>query len=319
MSKKKLESAAVQKQFKIVYVPCDETVPMGEWVVSYQDSGENEVSCLTDHLKRHYAAYDTAHAPSATARLDQKDALRAQVSRHLKPGAQQVDDAFLEQLLSAPMIDTVPLMLNNKDNAFIAVSLYVDDQGIMKTLPVNVRASSICQEVGRPTRVLGDAFIGRYFDNENKFQRMDFTLADLNTDAPWWKTAKKANLFAASRQGETKELLAKLARTSAPQAGGTHVCGNGQTCTKVGTKRCSRCKLVWYCSSECQSKDWKRHRKECAAASAGGAGKDEPSALATSPVSAARQSAAEAAAGPPPAGGGSPGSSAMMADEAAPS
>lgn len=26
---------------------------------------------------------------------------------------------------------------------------------------------------------------------------------------------------------------------------------------------CARCKLVFYCSRECQSKDWKRHRPEC--------------------------------------------------------
>lgn len=32
----------------------------------------------------------------------------------------------------------------------------------------------------------------------------------------------------------------------------------------VQMKRCSRCKRAWYCSKECQKKDWsERHKKEC--------------------------------------------------------
>ena len=29
------------------------------------------------------------------------------------------------------------------------------------------------------------------------------------------------------------------------------------------TKRCSRCNIVWYCSPECQKKDWKTHKPVC--------------------------------------------------------
>ncbi|KAK3091213.1 hypothetical protein FSP39_017992 [Pinctada imbricata] len=35
-------------------------------------------------------------------------------------------------------------------------------------------------------------------------------------------------------------------------------------CQKVGNnKRCSKCQKVWYCSKECQTKDWANHKKEC--------------------------------------------------------
>jgi MYND finger len=32
-------------------------------------------------------------------------------------------------------------------------------------------------------------------------------------------------------------------------------------CGEEATKRCSRCKITWYCSVEHQKQDWKRHKK----------------------------------------------------------
>jgi len=37
------------------------------------------------------------------------------------------------------------------------------------------------------------------------------------------------------------------------------------SCNKIAMNRCGRCALVWYCSRECQSKDWKKHKKTCKA------------------------------------------------------
>lgn len=36
-------------------------------------------------------------------------------------------------------------------------------------------------------------------------------------------------------------------------------------CNKPGTKTCSSCKLVSYCSKECQTTNWMRHKKDCKA------------------------------------------------------
>lgn len=35
------------------------------------------------------------------------------------------------------------------------------------------------------------------------------------------------------------------------------------TCFQEATKKCGRCKNVYYCSRECQRKDWKSHKKNC--------------------------------------------------------
>lgn len=35
------------------------------------------------------------------------------------------------------------------------------------------------------------------------------------------------------------------------------------SCGEPATQRCSKCKSVWYCSRECQLKDWKAHKEMC--------------------------------------------------------
>ena len=34
-------------------------------------------------------------------------------------------------------------------------------------------------------------------------------------------------------------------------------------CGEAAKQRCSKCKGVWYCSRECQLKNWKEHKKMC--------------------------------------------------------
>jgi hypothetical protein len=36
-----------------------------------------------------------------------------------------------------------------------------------------------------------------------------------------------------------------------------------RVCKAKSTTRCSRCKNVYYCGVECQTKHWKEHKKNC--------------------------------------------------------
>ncbi|KAI0367439.1 hypothetical protein BV20DRAFT_1037768 [Pilatotrama ljubarskyi] len=48
-----------------------------------------------------------------------------------------------------------------------------------------------------------------------------------------------------------------------PLAGSCHCCERDETAGKDALKRCSACKLTRYCSTECQRKDWPRHKVAC--------------------------------------------------------
>ncbi|TFK85233.1 hypothetical protein K466DRAFT_198348 [Polyporus arcularius HHB13444] len=47
-----------------------------------------------------------------------------------------------------------------------------------------------------------------------------------------------------------------------PLAGSCAGCQKDAT-AEMELQRCSRCKLTRYCSTECQTKDWKRHKQTC--------------------------------------------------------
>ena len=39
-------------------------------------------------------------------------------------------------------------------------------------------------------------------------------------------------------------------------------CGN-PSCNNIGTKKCSVCRSTYYCSRECQRKNWSKHKTQC--------------------------------------------------------
>jgi hypothetical protein len=66
--------------------------------------------------------------------------------------------------------------------------------------------------------------------------------------------------------------LAHLVQPSAQTARGLKEMVAARVCSKCSSaadlRRCSGCKAVYYCSSTCQTGDWKRHKPACKAAAA---------------------------------------------------
>lgn len=79
----------------------------------------------------------------------------------------------------------MPLLNNTADNGYMGVNLYVDDSGAIKELAINRRASELAACCGTHVQVHGDAFIARFRDDDDNFERLDFQIGELSSAAPW--------------------------------------------------------------------------------------------------------------------------------------
>eukprot|EP01051_Picozoa_sp_SAG22_P003861 SAG22_NODE_195_length_15606_cov_21.340878_4_plen_387_part_00 len=142
-----------------------------------------EVECLTNELKGHFQTVSSAAGGTSSGMMD---AIKAQ----LGDKAADIDPAVLQMFANQQMVDIVALQPGTKENGFIGVSMYVDDQGVAKNLPINRRATAMAAECGMSLAVNGDAFIARTFDDEDGFERIDFVQGEVDSSAAWVQTAK---------------------------------------------------------------------------------------------------------------------------------
>mmetsp|Transcript_32369 Transcript_32369/g.44352 ORF Transcript_32369/g.44352 Transcript_32369/m.44352 type:complete len:251 (-) Transcript_32369:42-794(-) len=100
----------------------------------------------------------------------------------------------MKSLSNQGSVEIMSLSLPDSSNNYMAVSMYCDRNGIAKKLPINERATSIARSCNHDMTVYGDVFIGRCHDDESlPWERVDFTLDDLNSDSTWIAEARRKN------------------------------------------------------------------------------------------------------------------------------
>ncbi|OQR98495.1 hypothetical protein ACHHYP_08618 [Achlya hypogyna] len=228
------------KQFSVVYIPAEDGKELEEWRIDLPSDIDGQISCLTERLRQHFKQ-QSGGATSA----EQRETFRQQILSQMPKGSEMNDEVMSMMLQMDSLVDSVPLITNSPSAKHIGVNLYVDDKGTAKNLPINMRASAIAQACGRMLEVRGDAFIGRVFDNDDAFVRMDFKLSEINADAEWIKIA----------QNQTNP------KAAAPVTSG-RVCAS-PSCSSKGIHRCSRCQAEYYCSVDCQKSHWRVHKLSC--------------------------------------------------------
>lgn len=195
--------------FKYVLVPASPNEEMKEMTF------EKPVSLEKDEFRTSCENYFA----SAGATVD-KGMLLAQLNERTgKKLEQEMDADMLDKVMGVASVEIFPIMLPTKAFGFHCVSAYCDDKGVSKDLEINVRVSGLVQACGYPGQQFrGDVFLGRVFDDEDAWERVDFTMADCNSDADWVQLTKnqrsKKNVndmnTAAEKFGLDKNNTAKL-------------------------------------------------------------------------------------------------------------
>lgn len=104
---------------------------------------------------------------------------------------------------STPSCEIQAVQFPTKTNGFIGISIYCANDGKERNLRPNKRAVDILRDCGHTSfsmnqtensqTLLGDAFIGRYHDDEaqNIWKRVDFTIDEIVSDRKWCEQARR--------------------------------------------------------------------------------------------------------------------------------
>ena len=205
--------------FKFVYIPCEHGQPMEEWCLAPKDQ-EDEIGCLTNHLQLWFGKRGLTE--------EQKREFKEHVRHHLKK--RNPDDPYTEildnptgdeqyahlsdQVLTAETVEIVTVLPPQSQFGYVSVSLYIDDKGVARGLPVNQRATSLLETVStRSGPILGDAFVARTYDNEGDnggFRRLDLSVADISSAAGWIKVCQQQKLLSIKNHDKVREQMADI-------------------------------------------------------------------------------------------------------------
>eukprot|EP00947_MAST-08B_sp_MAST-8B-sp1_P002298 g2298.t1 len=128
-------------------------------------------------------------------------------------------DSIVKRLAMLGTVDIFTLAVPRKESDFAGVSMYSDDKAIAKQLMPNPRAIGFARACNFPDQVFrGDVFVGRLVDDEmaDIFDRVDFTLKDMQGDAPWIKALPSGKQRVAST-GAMQAMLANQGPGQPPQ------------------------------------------------------------------------------------------------------
>ena len=133
---------------------------------------------------------------------------------------------------------------------------------VVESLPVPLHVSLKTLYEAAPSREIAAALLKfTDSDSDNKFKAEAFP-EEYRTH-PYW-TSNVLLLPAVCHMGE-EEFQAESSRLEASRGADAvqetlcEYCG----ATELTLKLCSACKRIRYCSKQCQTTDWKRHKRSC--------------------------------------------------------
>ena len=173
---------------------------------------DKEVEGFLDALKAHF---QRGKPPKSAAQLA---AQRAQLMSSL-PADASVDDSLLNIATGLQMVENISLLSHSKEQNYVGINMYVDDEASITGVKTNLRASEIAHFCGQPLNVKGDAFLARVLDDGDNFERMDLSLSEISSDADWVKAANRQASKRRSDGANSAEILRGL-QESAPPSGG---------------------------------------------------------------------------------------------------
>ena len=177
--------------FRYVFIPADPTRAIEERSTSKDGGLENDGLRIAaeSYFKESDNAIDIDAERRATADSLLKQGIDSSQVSHFMGNLDAGSASFGSNVEIITVVSATP------GNNYSATSMYCDNRaGFKSDIRVNTRATELLKSCGQDVDVRGDAFIGRAFDDESKeWERIDFTVADLDSGAKWIADARSSN------------------------------------------------------------------------------------------------------------------------------
>ncbi|RHW67973.1 hypothetical protein DPX39_110070400 [Trypanosoma brucei equiperdum] len=161
---------------KYVFIPVEETREPKELLFA-GGSDEEFRGSITQYFRQKLLSQEQKN--EMTKHLVQKASESGNRGDDTAPpqvSAQQQNE-LISEYLEQTSFEIVPIVMPARDNKFVGTSLYIDDSGRFKDLPLNCRASKIAQR-----DIRGDAFLLSNHDDPalDEWGRVDCSLSTYN-------------------------------------------------------------------------------------------------------------------------------------------
>ena len=158
--------------------------------IELSSKGGLEKDELQIFAKAYFGAIPLANHEIDRSKEELQEALKAAGTNPSK-----VSDSLMQHAGDI-RVEIKTLFTPSPSNQYVGVSMYCDaNASIRSHAIINQKATEIASKCGyKQQPVLGDVFISRLFDDEEKeWKRLNFTAEEVKLDAPWLLTAEKAN------------------------------------------------------------------------------------------------------------------------------
>lgn len=175
-------------------------------------SGGLENDALRIAADKHFANKGNASSSAQSQQKKEMEQMLSQQGHDITSATTQTMIASMQAQQMGGGSEITVLSLPCIANDYIGVSIYCDRNGQVNGCPVNSRISSLAFFCQHKLAIYGDAFIGRYHDDERyEWKRLDFSILDMKSDADWVVQTQNMNrgknLGSLSTSGQMQKII----------------------------------------------------------------------------------------------------------------
>ena len=187
---------------RYVKIPADDSKPFEqlECILATDAAGD----CLPDVVQSGFAGGGS---------IDEGK-MREQAVRQVGERGVGLSASALENVAAGGKTETFALVRPSSTNGHKGVYLYLDEVGMLKSLPPNPRAMAIANACGFDNvQFYGDMYCGAVQADPQPMVNVDFTIAELDSSSSWLKTASNENAAYQQSMREVTHTLTVITRS----------------------------------------------------------------------------------------------------------